>query len=131
PGNAANQQAQGPAAFETRFGFLSKPARIRFRFLDPDLTLMGLTDLEIPENDFNDLPTKPDTLFIVENEITGLALPPFPKALVIFGLGYNLSVLSNALWMKEKPVWYWGDIDTHGFAMIDRIRHYFPQTRSC
>lgn len=130
PGDAANQQAQGPAAFETRFGFLSKPARIRFRFLDPDFTLMGLSDLEIPENEFNDLLVKPDTIFIVENEITGLAFPSFPKAMVIFGLGYSLSVLSNACWMKEKPVWYWGDIDTHGFAMIDQVRHYFPQTRS-
>ncbi|OGR27929.1 MAG: hypothetical protein A2277_01100 [Desulfobacterales bacterium RIFOXYA12_FULL_46_15] len=130
PGDSVNQQAQGPAAFETRFGFLSKPARIRFRCLDPDFTLMGLSDLEIPEHEFNNLPIKPDTIFIVENEITGLAFPPFPRALVVFGLGYSLSVLCNACWIKEKPVWYWGDIDTHGFAMIDQVRHYFPQTRS-
>ncbi len=130
PGDAVNQQAQGPAAFETRFGFVSKPARIRFRFLDPGFTLMGLSDLEIPANEFNNLPIKPDTIFIVENEINGLAFPPFPRALVIFGLGYSLAVLSNARWMKDKPIWYWGDIDTHGFAMINQIRHYFPQTRS-
>ncbi len=130
PQDAMNEQAQGPSAFENRFGFLSKPARIRFRMLDPDLALMGLTDLEIPQNDFNDLPIRPGTIFIVENEITGLSFPSFPKAMVIFGLGYNLSVLSNAHWMKEKQIWYWSDIDTHGFAMIDRIRHHFPQTRS-
>ncbi len=29
-----------------------------------------------------------------------------------------------------RPIWYWGDMDTHGFAMLDQIRHYFPQTRS-
>ncbi|MDA8134363.1 MAG: DUF2220 family protein [Desulfobacteraceae bacterium] len=130
PDDTGNEQAQRQAAFEARFGFLSKPARIRFRFLDPGFTLMGLSDLEIPVNEFNNLPIKPDTIFIVENEINGLAFPPFPRALVIFGLGYSLAVLSNAHWMKEKPVWYWGDIDTHGFAMIDQIRHYFPQTRS-
>lgn len=27
-------------------------------------------------------------------------------------------------------LWYWGDMDTHGFGMIDMIRHYFPRTRS-
>jgi len=130
PQDAVNGQAQGLTAFETRFGFLSKPARIRFRFLDPEFTLMGLTDLEIPQSDFHHLPITPDIVFIVENEITGLAFPPFPKAMVIFGLGYSLSVLSDAQWMKDKPIWYWGDLDTHGFAMIDQIRHYFPQIRS-
>ncbi len=130
PKEVINEQTQGPTTFETRFGFLSKPARIRFRFLDPDLTLMGLTDLEMPQSEFCHLPITPDTVFIVENEITGLAFPPFPKAMVIFGLGYSLSVLSDALWMKDKPIWYWGDLDTHGFAMIDQIRHHFPQTRS-
>jgi hypothetical protein len=130
PRDGINEQAKGPAAFENRFGFRAKPARIRFRTLDPDFTLMGLSDLEIPEINFNHLPITPDTIFIVENDINGLAFPPFPKALVIFGLGYSLSALSGAHWMKDKPVWYWGDIDTHGFAMLDQVRHYFPQTRS-
>jgi hypothetical protein len=122
-------QAHG-SSFEARFGFLSKPVRIRFRILDPDFTFKGLSDLEIPQSDFYNLPIKPDTVFIVENEITGLSFPPFPGALVIFGLGYNLSALSGANWMRTRPIWYWGDIDTHGFAMIDQIRHHFPQTRS-
>ena len=130
PRDAVKDPARGAAAFENRFGFRSKPARIRFRTLDPDFTLMGLSDLEIPENDFRHLPITPDTVFIVENDINGLAFPPFSKALVIFGLGYGLSTLSQARWMAGKPVWYWGDIDTHGFAMLDQVRHYFPQTRS-
>lgn len=130
PGSAVNEQARGASAFERRFGFLSKPARIRFRTLDPDFTIMGLSDMEIPEHDFCHLPIMPDTIFIVENDINGLAFPRFPRALVIFGLGYGLSTLSNALWMQDKPIWYWGDMDTHGFAMLDQIRHYFPQTRS-
>ena len=119
PQNAVKNQAKGAAAFENRFGFRSKPARIRFRTLDPDFTLMGLSDLEIPANDFRHLPITPDTVFIVENDINGLAFPPFSKALVIFGLGYGLTALSQAHWMADKPIWYWGDIDTHGFAMLN------------
>ncbi len=130
PREGVNDEARVAAAFETRFGFRSKPARIRFRTLDPELTLLGLSDLEIPETDFHHLPLDPHTVFIVENEINGLAFPSFPKALVIFGLGYSLSALAGAQWMNRKPVWYWGDMDTHGFAMLDQIRHYFPQTRS-
>ena len=25
---------------------------------------------------------------------------------------------------------YWGDIDTHGFAILDRLREYLPHARS-
>lgn len=130
PKDAIDDQARGTAIFEKRFGFLSKPLRIRFRILDPKLSIMGLSDLEITETDFRNLPIRPNTVFIVENEINGLAFPPFPTSLVIFGLGYGLDVLSQTDWMKNKTIWYWGDIDTHGFAMLDRLRHYFPQTRS-
>ena len=130
PETAMDDTAKAPAAFETRFGFLSRPARVRFRFLDPDLSIMGLSDLEIPADDFARLPVQPDTIFIVENDITALSFPCFPNALVIFGRGYSLSALSRARWMADKPLWYWGDMDTHGFAMIDMIRHYFPRTRS-
>jgi len=107
---AVDEGATGPAAFENRFGFLS--------------------DLEIPADNFARLPIRPDTIFIVENDITALSFPPFPNALVIFGRGYGLSGLSSADWLKNRPIWYWGDMDTHGFAMIDMIRHYFPITRS-
>ena len=32
--------------------------------------------------------------------------------------------------LQELPIHYWGDIDTHGFAMLDQVRSYFPQTQS-
>ncbi|MFN2437457.1 MAG: DUF3322 domain-containing protein, partial [Desulfotignum sp.] len=88
PETAVDDTAKGPAAFENRFGFLSRPARVRCRFLDPDLSIMGLSDLEIPADDFVRLPVQPDTLFIVENDITALSFPSFPNALVVFGRGY-------------------------------------------
>ena len=28
------------------------------------------------------------------------------------------------------PVHYWGDLDTHGFAILDRLRAWLPQTTS-
>lgn len=120
----------GAMTFEKRFGFLSKPVRIRFRILDPDCYLKGLSDIEIPIEDFTRLEMDVETIFIVENEVNGLAFPPFPRSMVIFGLGYGLNALSGVSWLSEKTIWYWGDIDTHGFAMLDQIRHYFKGTRS-
>ncbi len=130
PPESLKDGATGKGAFERRFGFKPKPARIRFRILDPTVSPMGLTDLAIPAEEFNHLTIRPDTIFVVENEITGLSFPPFPRAMVIIGLGYALSCLSSICWMKDRAIWYWGDMDTHGFAMLDQIRHYFPQTRS-
>lgn len=52
------------------------------------------------------------------------------KSMVVFGLGYGLERLAKSAWLAGKTIYYWGDIDTHGFAMLDRIRRYFPQTLS-
>ncbi len=69
-------------------------------------------------------------IFITENEINGLAFPDVPGAVVIFGLGYGLDRLSEIEWLTQRPMHYWGDIDTHGFAMLDRVRAIFPAVQS-
>jgi hypothetical protein len=45
-------------------------------------------------------------------------------------IGYALDRLAGASWMKDRTIHYWGDINTHGFAMLDRLRAYFPHVRS-
>jgi hypothetical protein len=130
PRQQIDTRYSGVKAFEARYGFRSKPALIRFRLLDPELGISGLTDLTLPVEAFAALDLAVETIFITENEINGLAFPPHPKSLVIFGLGYGLQLLQQVLWLRSRKIHYWGDIDTHGFAMLDQIRHYLPQTRS-
>lgn len=125
-----NQDARGIAGFESRYGFRSKPAQIRFRLLDSALYLQSLDDLQIPAADFARLALPVERVFITENDINGLAFPGFSRAMVIFGLGYGLDSLKGVRWLQELPIHYWGDIDTHGFAMLDQVRSYFPQTQS-
>jgi hypothetical protein len=99
--------------------------------LDPALSINGLSDLQIPAGDFADLDMEgTERVFVIENDINGLAFPETKGALVIFGLGYGLERLAKAEWMADQNIFYWGDIDTHGFAILDQLRHYFPQTRS-
>jgi hypothetical protein len=50
--------------------------------------------------------------------------------MVIFGLGYGVDILKAVQWLREKKVVYWGDIDTHGYAMLNEVRSFLPQTRS-
>lgn len=125
-----DDNARGLSGFEARYGFRAKPLQIRFRLLDPALYLQGLGDLQIPAQDFARLALPLDRVFITENDINGLAFPDLPGALVIFGLGYGLDSLKNAGWLADTAIHYWGDIDSHGFAMLDQLRSYFPHTRS-
>jgi hypothetical protein len=130
PADVINIEATGVKEFERRYGFRSKPAQVRFRLLDPDSTLDGLTDLAVPALELARLRLPVTTVFITENDINGLAFPSIAKSMVIFGLGYGLQVLNEISWLNDKAIYYWGDIDTHGFAMLDQIRQYFPHTES-
>ncbi len=116
--------------FEQKYGLRAKPQVIRFRVLDRRIAIAGLCDIAIPANDFAALNIAARHVFVTENEINGLAFPDFAEAIVVFGLGYGVDLLQSASWMAGAHIYYWGDIDTHGFAMLDRLRDGFPNARS-
>jgi hypothetical protein len=116
--------------FEQKYGLRTKPPLIRFRVLDNRIAVNGLSDLTIPASDFAALNTVARHIFITENEVNGLAFPNFPEAIVVFGLGSGAGLLHSASWMSGRRIYYWGDIDTHGFAILDRLRARFPNVRS-
>ncbi|MBF8271858.1 MAG: conserved hypothetical cytosolic protein [Magnetococcales bacterium] len=130
PADAIDTAATGTKGFAQRFGLRSKPFRVRFRLLDPVLSIAGLTDLTVPFEQLAARPLLVRRVFITENEINGLAFPAAPESMVIFGLGYALDQLREISWLGEKEIHYWGDIDTHGFAILDRLRAIFPEARS-
>ncbi|NVI85625.1 hypothetical protein HWE17_28070 [Janthinobacterium sp. BJB401] len=127
---AIDAQAVGARQFETRYGLLSKPVLIRFRLLDPRHYIAGLSDLSVPVAQFAALHVNVKRVFITENEINGLVFPEVEDSMVIFGGGYSVERLGDVPWLADKEVIYWGDIDTHGFAILDRLRAYLPQARS-
>ncbi len=116
--------------FEARYGLLSKPPSVRFRVLDPRHRIGGLSDLAVPAHELARLETAIRRVFITENEINGLSFPEVPGSLVIFGLGYGLDRLAEVPWLRRTEIHYWGDIDTHGFAILDRLRATFPAAAS-
>jgi hypothetical protein len=123
-------QGEAHKSFEAKFGFLSKPTLIRFRILDPRLHIQGLSDLSVPLDEAASLSLPVKRVFITENAINGLAFPPLDSSLVLFGLGYGVECLSAIPWLHKVEIFYWGDIDTHGFAILDRLRIGFPACRS-
>jgi hypothetical protein len=156
PPEAIDSQASGVAQFTRRFGFLDKPVRIRLRLLDPVLpSLPGcqapaalasaavpspaalaavppatLPDITLDADSFAALALPVERVFITENETNFLAFPTLSRALVIFGAGYGWEALARAAWLQRCQLHYWGDIDTHGFAILDQLRSQFPHAAS-
>ena len=69
-------------------------------------------------------------VFITENETNFLAFPPACNAIVIFGAGYGWDALSRSRWLNNCSIHYWGDIDTHGFGILDQLRGHFDHVIS-
>jgi hypothetical protein len=117
-------------SFEQKYGLREEPPMVRFRVLDRRLAIAGLTDITTPASEFAVLNIAARRVFITENKVNGLAFPDFPGAIVIFRLGYGVDLLQSASWLAGAQIHYWGNIDTHGFAMLDRLRDAFPTARS-
>ncbi len=129
PSDALDATAPGGVAgFERRFGFRGKPALVRFRLLGG--ALHDFSDLSVPADEFARVSLPARRVFITENEINFLAFPALPDSLVIFGAGYGFDALAEASWLADRDLGYWGDIDTHGFAILDQLRGRFPHVRS-
>jgi hypothetical protein len=134
PPEAIDTRASGTSQFTRRFGLLDKPVRIRFRLLDPAIlslaSCQGLPDITLDAASFAALALPIGRVFITENETNFLAFPQVPRAIVVFGAGYGWEALAHAAWLHRCRVHYWGDIDTHGFAILDQLRGYFPHAAS-
>lgn len=130
PPASVQADAIGARQFEQRYGLLGKPSMIRFRMLDPALTIGGLHDLTVPLDQFMALAPPVTRVYVTENEINMLAFPQLAGAMVIFGGGYAIDRLRDIAWLQARELLYWGDIDTHGFAILDRLRAHMPHTRS-
>ncbi|MEM8923069.1 MAG: Wadjet anti-phage system protein JetD domain-containing protein [Actinomycetota bacterium] len=143
PAAIIEEETSGSQRFERRYGFRTRPNLIRFRILDPDLQLPGLglgsdpataipADITLDATSFSrlELDARIDTAFLVENETNFLAFPPRAGSLVIWGGGYGTERFEAARWLDLLALHYWGDIDTHGFAILDELRRRFPGIES-
>jgi hypothetical protein len=133
PGEQVDATKTGVSRFAARYGFREKPVRIRLRLLDPAIaSIPGLEcpDLTLDAGDFSRLRWPVRHVFITENETNFLAFPRIRDALLLFGSGYGWESLAQAHWLRDCTLDYWGDIDTHGFVILDQLRAHFDQTRS-
>ena len=110
---------------------------IRFRSLDKDIHLKILNEeftsyeIQTPLSafakiNFNSI----EYIFIVENLMVYLTFPAFNKALCIFGSGFAAVNLKECKTLNEKKLYYFGDMDEHGFEILSNVRSIFPNIQS-
>ncbi len=118
------------AGFLAGLGLRSKPGLVRLRPA-PRLGLPApLTEVAVRSEELAQLKVEPRVAVIVENEITYLSIDVPDDGVVIWGKGFDVDSVGRLRWLADADVLYWGDIDTHGFAILDRLRVWLPRTRS-
>ncbi|MGA2766070.1 MAG: DUF3322 domain-containing protein [Spirochaetia bacterium] len=137
PVGAADPSASG---FEERFGLRRIEQSVRLRLLDLAISnkrLSGVQDLSVPVSELAKLAfPELETLIVVENKASFsglelfLTLPALKRAAAIFGSGFAAQSLRGCRWMADRRLFYWGDIDTHGFRILAGLREAFPRIKS-
>lgn len=132
----ADAVAASGRGFAARFGFATEGRRARVR---GDGAVLGVPTNGVADVDWEIAALAAldphvhgiDELLVLENKTSFLAAPFAPGRLVLFGAGYGVDELVGALpWRDKVALSYWGDIDTHGFAILAQVRAVAPHTKS-
>ena len=119
--------------FEPRFNLKYAEPIVRFRILDHSLSqqsFLGIEDISIPLGQFQNLNLPIKSVYIVENKINMLSFPSIDNSIVIWGEGFGVDKVKDALWLNDKDIYYWGDLDTHGFQILSEARSHFHHIKS-
>lgn len=116
--------------FADDLGLRRKPELLRLR-VSPELGFpSALSELALRKEELARLDVGAERAVIVENEITYLSVPVPHGGVVIWGQGYAVDRVDHLPWLRDAQLTYWGDLDTHGFVILDRLRSRLPRTRS-
>jgi len=109
--------------------FLPNPRMITVRFLDRSFAPAGLQHLAVPVDDLAALPIRPGNVLMCENLETVIALPELDDTVAVHGAGYGLSSWAGAIpWLHTARLVYWGDLDSHGFSILNELRSVLNPT---
>ncbi|WP_375418692.1 Wadjet anti-phage system protein JetD domain-containing protein [uncultured Hymenobacter sp.] len=121
----------GEENFFRRFHLHLEEPSIKIRFLDLALRLHpAVSQCSVWVSEFEQLQPAGSRVYIIENLTTFLSFPLVEDSLAIWGGGFAVSLLAGAEWLHQKQLFYWGDIDVHGFQILNQIRTHFPATQS-
>lgn len=125
-------RSAGQKRFAERYFLKYDEPLIRMSILDKAHAIAeNLCDISIPLSDFEKINVTAENILVTENKMNFLTLPPLPCTVAIWsGGGFNISYLKNATWLHNKKIFYWGDIDEHGFQILHQMRSYYPHVQN-
>ncbi|MFD0632371.1 Wadjet anti-phage system protein JetD domain-containing protein [Catenulispora yoronensis] len=100
------------------------PSRIHFTYLDPDYRASGarIHDSATVGDAFTP-PYEPHIVIISENKDTAIHFPPLPGGIAVEGDGFGGKTAAAFDWLTgARHLLYWGDIDAHGFEILNGWR---------
>lgn len=119
--------------FDRRYGLRYAEPHIIVRFLDPAVqraTESPWRECSVPLTALGEQPIVARRVIIVENKVNLLTLPNLASSIAVGGLGNSVSDLRYVHWLTQTDLSYWGDIDVDGFAILSRLRTFFPRVQS-
>ena len=70
-------------------------------------------------------------VIVIENLKTFLTFPVEDGTMAIWGGGFSAnSRLKGCSWLRSRELYYWGDIDESGFAILYHFREDYPEAKS-
>lgn len=133
PSELINEVEETERKFEKRFNLKYDEYLVRVRILDEKIKHkyhLPFTDFSIPFSQFKALNWLDHRWLITENKMPFLTLPPLENTIALWGSGYNVQILKSIDWLSQAELFYWGDLDVHGFKILAQLRSYFPHVIS-
>lgn len=132
------EKAESSVSFEETFGLRTECDFVRFRSLSANVlfpfSAINLNECQIPIDNFKELDnsflTQIKNIFIVENKMVYLTFPQVPESICIWGQGYKVNILNNIDWFNTKNIYYFGDLDEHGFDILSSYRRHYSNIQS-
>ncbi|MFM8263581.1 MAG: Wadjet anti-phage system protein JetD domain-containing protein [Pirellula sp.] len=103
--------------------FLGAPQEAEHWLLVVDLDggLLPFEKIRIKSSDLAKQALPGKRVLIVENETSQHQLCPLAGTIAVLGSGFDLN-WTQASWLKDKQVGYWGDIDTWGLLFLAKAK---------
>jgi hypothetical protein len=120
--------------FSKRYGLPKQAPLIECAWNDPTIAAQygGFNRLAFPADELGQIPLTASRILVVENRNSMLQVlqQPFFDGIVIFGGGFGISLLKDCQWLHQKILYYWGDLDAHGLAILSGFRDFFPNMQA-
>ena len=127
---------QNRAEFMAYFGVKERLPEVNVSVIGGDFSLNGNRHYRVDFESLNEWIHIPKVVFIFENKDIGnwlgseATIDSSVPSVLLYGAGNAISSLEKVAWFHDVVLYYCGDLDIDGFAILNRLRHRFPQLKT-